>query len=116
MTIYGISQSSGVERRLKVERGGQGVVLTITEHVGGAELERIMVPAEDLLNTILSPTAGGATIEGVVPPHGAKRLLDVEVKRNEVWLRARGEEGDGADVAVGLDDFQDGLEGVITRE
>ena len=36
MTIYGLSQSSGVERRLKVERGGEGIVLTITDHAGDA--------------------------------------------------------------------------------
>ena len=37
MMIYGLSQSSGVERRLTVERGGQGVVLTITDHIGDKE-------------------------------------------------------------------------------
>ena len=52
--------------------------------------------------------------KGRSPPHGAAKLLDVEVRRNEVLLRvhAAGSE-DGWDVAVGLDDFQDALEKVI---
>jgi hypothetical protein len=115
MTIYGVSQSSGVERRLMIERGGQGVVLTITDHVGGKERERIMVQADNLLATIMDPRPGGSTVEGISPPHGANMVLNVEVRRNEVLLRARAGSGDGVDVAVGLDDFQDALEGVITR-
>jgi hypothetical protein len=51
MTIYGVSQSSGVERRLRVERGGEGVVLTLTDHPGGIERERIMLPPDSLLAT-----------------------------------------------------------------
>jgi hypothetical protein len=114
MTVYGVSQSSGVERRLKVERGGQGVVLTLIDHADGKERERIMVAPEPLLAAIMEPPAGGATVEGVAPPHGAKMLLDIEIRRNEVWLKVRGETGDGCDVAVGLDDLQDALEGVVT--
>jgi hypothetical protein len=114
MTIYGLSQSSGVERRLNVERGGQGIVLTFTDHVGGKERERILVQPDNLLATIMDPPPGGSTVEGISPPHGAKMLLDVEVRRNEVLLRAHADLGEGADVAVGLDDFQDALEGVIT--
>ena len=114
--IYGVSQSSGVERQLMVDRGGQGVVLSITDHVGGQERGRIMVPTGNLLATITDPLPGGCTVEGISPPQGAKMLLDVQVCRNEVQLRARGESGDGSDVAVGLDDFQDALAGVITAE
>jgi hypothetical protein len=115
MTIYGVSQSSAVERRLKVERGGQGVVLTIIDHVGDKERERIMVQPDDILAAITDPPAGGAQVAGIAPPHGAKMLLDIEVRRNEVLLRARGASGEGTDVAVGLDDFQDALEGAISR-
>jgi hypothetical protein len=43
-------------------------------------------------------------------------LLAVEVRRNEVLLNASGASGEGADVAVGLDDFQDALEGALNRE
>ena len=114
MTIFGVSQSSGVERRLEVERGGQGLVLILTDYIGGKERERIMVQTDDLLATVMDRPPGGSTIEGIVPPHGAKMLLDVEVRRNEVLLKAHTESGEGADVAVGLDDFQDALEGIIT--
>src|SRR4051794_35173227 len=113
MKLFGVSQSSGVERRLNVERGADGVVLIITDHAGGKERERILVPAEGLLATVTDPTPGGSTVEGVSPAHGPKMLLDVEIRRNEVWLTARGGPGEGSDVAVGLDDFQDALEGAI---
>src|SRR3989442_1713092 len=115
MTIYGLSQSIAVERRLKVERGGQGIVLTIIDHVGGKEQERIMVQADDILAAVTDPPAGGSTVEGIAPPHGEKMLLDLEIRRNEVLLRARRASGQGTDVAVGLDDFQDALEGAISR-
>src|SRR4051812_11656598 len=114
MMIYGVSQSSGVERRLNVEMGGEGVVLTITDHVGNKERERIMVQAENLLATIMDPQSGGTTVEGISPPHGAKMQLSVEVRRNEVLLTARDSQGEQSDVAVGLDDFQDALEGVVS--
>jgi hypothetical protein len=116
MKIYGVSQSSGVERRLYVERGHDGVVLIINDHDGNKERERILVHADDLLPAITDPAPGGRTVEGVSPAHGRKMLLQVEVRRNEVWLTARPASGGGADVAVGLDDFQDALEGVINRE
>jgi len=115
MRIFGVSQSSGVERRLSVERGADGVVLVITDHADGKERERVLVRADDLLATVTDPPPGGSTVEGVSPAHGSKVLLDVEVRRNEVWLTARPGSGDGADVAVGLDDFQDALEGAIGR-
>lgn len=115
MTIYGVSQSSGIERRLRVEMGGSGVVLIICDHAGNKERERILVPTEDLLGAITDPPAGGCTVEGIAPPHGPAMALAVEVRRNEVQLRASGGTGEGADVAVGLDDFQDALEGVINR-
>src|SRR5947207_1237595 len=115
MTIYGISQSSGVERRLRVEMGGQGVVLVITDHEGNKERRRILVATDGLLAALTDPPLGGTLIEGVSPPHGAKVRLDVEVRRNEVLLQTRTDSGEGSDVAVGLDDFQDALEGVINR-
>ena len=40
----------------------------------------------------------------------------IEVKRNEVLLEIRENNGIVADIAVGLDDIQDGLEGVTNRE
>jgi hypothetical protein len=116
MKIYGVSQSSGVERRLYIERGQDGIVLIINDHAGNKERERIMVRADDLLPAVTDPAPGGRTVEGVSPAHGWKMLLQVEVRRNEVWLTARPTAGAGADVAVGLDDFQDALEGAINHE
>ena len=101
---------------MNVERGVDGVVLVITDHVGGKERERILVQVDDLLATITDPPPGGSTVEGVSPAHGSKMQLGVEVRRNEVWLEARSDSGAGSDVAVGLDDFQDALEGTINRE
>ena|SRR5713226_8726257 len=113
MKIYGVSQSTGVERRLYIEQGGEGLVLTISDHVGNVERERIMVQPDRLLATVIDRAPGGVTIEVSSPPHGPKKLLDVEVRRNEVLLRVRAESEEGWDVAVGLDDFQDALEKTI---
>ena len=116
MKLFGVSPSSGVERRLYVERGADGIVLIIKDHEGGKEQERILVQTGDLLATITDPVPGGRTVEGVSLAHGRKTLLQVEVRRNEVWLTARPASGEGTDVAVGLDDFQDALEGALNRE
>jgi hypothetical protein len=116
MKIFGVSQSSGVERRLYVERGADGIVLIIKDHDESKERERILVPVDDLVSTITDPTPGGCTVEGVSPAHGWKMLLQVEVRRNEVWLKAQPASGEGADVAVGLDDFQDALEVAIDHD
>jgi hypothetical protein len=113
MKIFGVSQSSGVERRLYVERGADGIVLIIKDHNGSKERERILLREDDLLPAITAPTPGGCTVEGVSPAHGWKMLLQVEVRRNEVWLTARPTSGEGVDVAVGLDDLQDALEEAI---
>jgi hypothetical protein len=100
---------------LSVERGGEGVVLAIIDHAGGKELIRIMVQSEDLLAAVTDPPQGGASVAGVSTPHGEKMQLDIEVRRNELQLRARAGFGQWSDVAVGLDDFQDALEGAIAR-
>jgi hypothetical protein len=114
MTIYGISQTTGVERRLSVALGGEGVVLTFTDHVGGKERGSILVQPNELLTAIMDAPPDGFTVEGISPPHGAEMRLRVEVRRNEVLLTL-GDPGGTSDAAVGLDDFQDALEGVITR-
>ena len=114
MTIYGVSQSSGEERRLKVERGATGIVLTFLDHAGGKERGRVLVQADDLLAAVTDPPAGGSRVEGVCPSRGAAVPLEVEVRRNEVLLTARGP-GEAVDAAVGLDDFSDALEAAIPR-
>ena len=115
MTIYGMSQSSAVERRLKVERGGEGIVLTFIDHAGNKERGRIMVQAEDLMTAVTNAPAGGSKVEGISPPHGETMQLDLEVRRNEVLLQARGS-GEGTDIAVGLDDFMDALGAAVGKE
>ena len=115
MKIFGVSQSSGVERCLYIERGADGIVLIMRDTDGSKERERILVPVDDLLSAITDPIPGGCTVEGLSPAHGWKMLLQVEIRRNEVWLKARPLSGEGADVAVGLDDFQDAIEGAINR-
>ena len=60
--------------------------------------------------------AGGCTVEGISPPNGPKMQLHVEVCRNEVLLQVSGAAAERpTDVAVGLDDLQDAMEGVINR-
>jgi hypothetical protein len=113
MTIHGVSQSSGVERRLKIERGIEGIVLTLTDTIGAFERGWIKVPGDNLVAAITDSAPGGSTIEGISQPGGGKMTLDVEVRRNEVWLSIH--PGDAADIAVGFDDLQDALEGVINR-
>jgi hypothetical protein len=113
MTIYGISQSSGVERRLKVEMGASGVVFIFIDHAGGTERARILVPVDDLLAAITEAPAGGVTIDGIYPPNGPKMQLHVEVRRNEILLNITAGAREPTDLAVGLDDLQDALEGVI---
>jgi hypothetical protein len=115
MKIFGVSQSTSVERQLRIERGIEGVVLTITDHVGGKERGRIIVPSDSLVDAIMEPVVGGSIIDGIPPPQGGIARLSIEVRRNEVWLAIRPESGDEADVAVGFDDLQDALEGVISR-
>jgi hypothetical protein len=115
MKVFGVSQSSGMERRLYLERGADGIVLTVNDHNENRERARIMVREDALLPAITEPIPGGSTVEGISPAHGWKMLLQVEVRRNEVWLTARLASGETVDVAVGLDDLQDALEGAIGR-
>jgi hypothetical protein len=110
MTIYGVSQSTGVERRLAIEQGGDGVVLAITDHATDKEQQRILVQPDDLISAVTDPPAGGTSIDGVAPPHGTRMQLDIEVHRNEILLKMHADWDAGADIAVGLDDFQDALE------
>jgi hypothetical protein len=111
MVIYGVSQSSGVERELGVERVEQGISLCISDHAPRVERDRIVVPAADLVAAIKDRPEGGSTITGAASAAGPLRQLVVAFRRNEVQLRTSGE-GEW-DVAVGMDDFLDALEGVV---
>jgi hypothetical protein len=114
MRIHGVSQSTGAERQVSLERGHEGVVL-IFSHSKGKEQERILVPVDALLAAVMEPHPGGSIVEGISPPQGVKMQLDVEVRRNEVLLRVRTGSAEGTDAAVGLDDFQDALEAITSR-
>ena|ERR1019366_2788700 len=113
MKIHGVSPSSGTERQLMIERGIDGVVLTIMNELIRKECGRIIVRGEALVGAIMEPHEGGTAIEGLPQAQSPKLTLDIEVKRNEVVLNVR--PGNTADIAVGLDDLQDALEGVISR-
>lgn len=115
MTIYGVSQSTGVERRLQVEKGIDGLFLTIVDRVGRKEQGRICVVADSLVGAITAPPARGSMVVGLPSPNGTKMQVNVEVRRNEVWLTMSSDSGAGADIAVGFDDLQDALEGEISR-
>ena len=74
MKIFGVSQSSGEERVLKIERGIDGIVLTLANIKGGKERGRIKVNSDALVGNILDPVHGGSIIEGMPQAHeGADR-------------------------------------------
>lgn len=116
MVIYGMSPSSGLERRLTVEGTEPGVSLRIYDHAEDVERARIVVSGDELLAAIISPAEAGSKIEGASLNLGAGTRLDVTVRRNEVQLKTSAEGGSEWDIAVGLDDFQDALEGVVGGE
>jgi hypothetical protein len=98
---------------MKIERGTEGVVLTLTDTVGLHERGWVNVPGDNLMTAIMDAKLGSARIEGIRQPRGEKMTLDIEVRRNEVWLSVH--PGDAADIAVGLDDLQDALKTVINQ-
>ena len=112
MKIFGVSQSSGVERRPFTSRCvPEGIVLIIKDHDGSKERERILMKVDDLLPAIKDPPPGGCGVEGISPIRGSKMQLRVEgPPERGVAQDYPGEgTGEGTDVAVGLDDFQDAL-------
>jgi hypothetical protein len=115
MMIYGVSLSTGVERRVMIEQGGEGPVLTITDHATSKEQQRILVQSDDVIPAITDAPAGGISTYGIAPPHGMKMQLDIKVRRNEILLKLHAGLDAGIDIAVGLDDFQDTLKQVMKR-
>ena len=115
MTIYGVSQSSGVERQLKIEKGIESVILTVVDKVGKKEQGRISILPHILVSAITNSPERGSAVVGMPSPNGTKMQIHVEVRRNEVLLKISSDSGDGGDIAVGFDDLQDALEGVISK-
>ncbi|MCE9566813.1 MAG: hypothetical protein K8U57_32810 [Planctomycetes bacterium] len=68
----------------------------------GSELAHVTVPADELMSVLSDQPKGPQTIEG------SGRMLEMEVRRNEVWLTIA-----GPDAAVGLDDLIDAVAGVV---
>lgn len=112
MVIYGMSPSTSIERRLLLERAGAGVSLRCYDHPADVEHPRVVVPYEELVATVISPSASGSCIAGTLLDAGAAAQLDVSVRRNEVQIKVNAAPEREWDIAVGLDDFQDALEAV----
>jgi hypothetical protein len=110
MTIYGLSQTTGIERTLEVEKTPTGVLLHSRDEEAYKDLDRIVVEAESLLTALIDRPAERTTVNGVSTDGEARKLLDITVKGNEVMLWVRTETGNDWDIAVGFDDFQDALE------
>ena len=98
MMIDGISQTTGIERVVEIGAAESGVQLAIRDRKLGSELARVIVPAEELMAVLTEQ------------PKGVQRLstLEIEVRRNEVWLTLG-----GPDAAVGLDDLLDAVAGAL---
>lgn len=99
MTIDGVSQTTGLERLVDVGASAGGVTLTIRDRKLEAVLGTATVPAEALLAVLTDQPPGPQAIAGG---------LEVEVRRNEVWLTLG-----GPDAAVGLDDLMDAVGGSL---
>jgi hypothetical protein len=110
MTIYGLSQSSGAERTLLVEKTAAGVLLHFRDPEGFGDLDMVVVPTDALLAALIDRPAERTTIPSESAPGEARKILDVEIHRNEILLWVRTETGRSWDIAVGFDDFQDALE------
>jgi hypothetical protein len=99
MTIDGISQTSGVERLVDINADAGGLKLTLRDRKSDALLASAIVPAEALMVVLTEQPAG---------PQLVAANLEVEVRRNEVWLTLG-----GPDAAVGIDDLMDAVGGAI---
>jgi hypothetical protein len=109
MTVYGLSQSNGVERVLEIDKSGERLLLHIHDDPEQPR-EKILVAPAEVVSALTDGESGARTIEGASPQQAKRKLLDIEVRGNEVLLWVRPETGAGWDIAVGLDDFQDAVE------
>lgn len=108
MMIYGLSQTTGVERTLTVDASSAGVRLQSRD--SDRDLDAIVVPTDALMSALIDQPADRTTLDAVTADGQPAGQLDITVRRNEVMLWARTPAGDAWDIAVGFDDFQDALE------
>ncbi|MDY3557179.1 hypothetical protein R5W24_006366 [Gemmata sp. JC717] len=99
MTIDGVSQTTGLERLVDIGADEGGLKLTIRDRKLETVLGSVTVPAEDLMTVLTEQPKGPQSIAGA---------LEVEIRRNEVWLTLG-----GPDAAVGLDDLMDAVGGAL---
>jgi hypothetical protein len=102
MVINGVSQSTGIERLVEVTSAGAGIGLAIRDRKLGTQLIHIAVPADALMGLLAEQPKGPQFVTGI----DSAMKLEVEVRRNEVWLTVG-----GPDAAVGLDDLLDAVAG-----
>ena len=107
MTIYGLSQTTGIERTLEVDSIPSGVRL---QSRGRTSVDTIVVASDPLLAALIDRPAERTTIPSVAAEGESAKSLDMIVRGNEVMLWIKAEAGPSWDIAVGFDDFQDALE------
>lgn len=101
MTIDGVSQTTGLERLVDVGTDDGGLKLTIRDRKLETALGSVTVPVDALMAVLTEQPKGPQSLAG-------SRVLEVEVRRNEVLLSIG-----GPDAAVGLDDLMDAVGGVL---
>ena len=112
MTINGVSQSTLVPRLLEIEKEDNNLLFHIHDKPPITR-EKILVPAAEVVALLTNTEPGLKTIEGTSPARERRKLLDIEIRKNEVLLWVRTVEGGGWDIAIGFDDFQDALEATM---
>jgi hypothetical protein len=110
MIIFGLSPTTGAERTLEVRKTAAGVRLHSRDHNSYRDIDTIVVQLDPLLAALIDRPEERTVIRAESAAGEARKLLDLTVRGNEVLLWVRTETGNGWDIAVGLDDFQDALE------
>ena len=94
MKLFGVAVQRG--RAAPVWRYvPEGIVLIIKDHDGSKERERLLMKGGRPFPAITDRPPGGCGVEGISPIRGSKMQLQVEVRRNEVWLKITPGEGTG---------------------
>lgn len=109
MTIYGLSQTSGIERLLDVEASDGALLMHVHDRPADSGA-RLVVSTGDIVAALTDGQPGVKSIPATSPAAGAASQLELEVRGNEVWLWVRGDGAGATDIAVGFDDFQDAVE------